>query len=334
MTTRKSMARQVGGRMAGFGLYTRVFVVNAAILIVAVSLLAFTPVAINSDTTNQQLAVLAAGLLVTLLANALLLRLSLRPLRRLKDLMLSVDMLHPGARLDPTGTAEVSSVIRVFNTAIDRLEDERRSSMHRILTAQEQERRRVAQELHDEIGQKLTAVVLELGQAIERLPGETAALADAQELTRESLNQLSLISHQLRPPLLDDLGLVSALSGLCSGMARRTAIDVRFDAGTHLEPLPADVELAVYRVAQEALTNAIRHAGCSTVMMSLTQTPSDLTLRVRDDGDGTNGRPAGAGVRGMRERALAIGAGLTLRSRPGRGVDVSLRVPVDDQARV
>jgi len=308
-------------------LYTRVFLVNAAILMTAVGLVAFTPFSISPNTTNQQLAVLGVGLLVSLAANAVLLRLSLRPLRDLKDRMMTVDILHLDERLDPSGTPEIASVIRVFNAAIDRLEEERRSSMRRILTAQETERSRVANELHDEIGQKLTAVVLELGHVLERVPDDAATIADAQELARESLDQLSMISHELRPPMLDDLGLVSALAALCASMTRRTSIDVAFTPRGVIPALDADAELVAYRVAQEAVTNAARHGQCSVISVTLDADADQLTLRVRDNGVGLHQHHAGSGMRGMRERALMIGGQLTVASPSDGGVAITLRIP-------
>ena len=223
---RRTTLERLGPAALRVSLYWRVFAVNAAILSAAVALLIVTPVTIDARPTRGQLLVLATGLLVMLFANAWLVRFSLRPLRRLSELMSVVDVLEPGRRLDPTATAEVAAVISTFNSTLDRLESERRVSMHRVLAAQEAERRRIAQELHDQIGQNLTAVILELKQVRGRIDsGEGEALADAQELARESLEELRRISYELRPAALDDLGLASALASLCSGIERRAGIE-------------------------------------------------------------------------------------------------------------
>src|SRR5207248_9034969 len=165
----------------------RVFAVNASILVLIFCVLAFTPVSVNATATTGQLYVLVSGLALMLAANAVLLRFSLAPLRRLADLMVTVDVLRPGARLQATGSSEVTTVIAAFNATLARLEAEGRASTRRVITAQEAERRRIAQELHDELGQKLTAVMLELTRA---QPAGSAdadeALADAVELARES----------------------------------------------------------------------------------------------------------------------------------------------------
>jgi two-component system, NarL family, sensor histidine kinase UhpB len=325
---RRTTMERLGPAALRVSLYWRVFAVNAAILSAAVALLVVTPVTIDARPTSGQLLVLAGGLLVMLVANAWLVRFSLRPLRRLSDLMSIVDVLEPGRRLDPAATAEVSAVISTFNSTLDRLEGERRASMHRVLAAQEAERRRIAQELHDQIGQNLTAVVLELKHVRARIDsGESEALADAQELARETLEEVRRISYELRPAALDDLGLPSALRSLCSGIERRAGIAVELDTADGLPRLDGQVELAVYRVAQEALTNAARHARCSTVRVSLRPSGAGVHLRVADDGIGMDGSFPGGGLRGMRERAVAVGATFEARSAQGHGVEVTMLVP-------
>jgi two-component system, NarL family, sensor histidine kinase UhpB len=315
------------------GLYGRVLAVNASILVIAVLLLVVTPISVNQTVTRGQLAVLLIGLVVMLASNAVLLRFSLAPLNRLMALMRSADILEPGRRLNAAGTAEVADVISAFNATLERLEEERRSSMRRVLSAQEAERRRIAQELHDQIGQNLTAVVLELKRLQGRVEPEwSETLADAQELARESLDELRRISYELRPAALDDLGLRSAVAALCGAVGRRAGIDVSHDVDRELPPLQPDVELAVYRITQEALTNAVRHSGCSHVHVSVAGAPDAVVLRVVDDGRGFDPGPRmGGGIRGMRERALMIGGQLVLAHGDPGGVEVGLTVPLATQ---
>jgi two-component system, NarL family, sensor histidine kinase UhpB len=311
------------------GLYARVLAVNASILVVAFLVLVLTPVRVDPTPTRGQFAILFAGLVVMLAGNALLLRFSMAPLGRLMGLMRSADVLQPGRRLDAGGTPEVAEVITAFNATLERLEDERRASMRRVLSAQEAERRRIAQELHDQIGQNLTAVLLEL----KRLRGHVAegwadTLADAQELARESLDELRRISYELRPAVLDDLGLASALAALADAVARRAQIEVANEVAPGVPPLAPDVELAVYRIAQEALTNAVRHSGCTCVRVRLAAEGGAVFLRVADDGRGLGELPrSGGGVRGMRERALMIGGRLVLGVGEEGGVEVELCIP-------
>jgi two-component system sensor histidine kinase UhpB len=201
--------------------------------------------------------------------------------------------------------------------------------MRRVLSAQEAERRRISQELHDQIGQNLTAVILEL----KRLQGHVTdgwadTLADAQELARESLEELRRISYELRPAVLDDLGLASALAALAAAVARRAEVEVANEVGPGVPALPPDVELAVYRIAQEALTNAVRHSGCMRVRLRLAAEDGAVYLRVADDGRGLGELPrSGGGIRGMRERALMIGGRLVLGVGAEGGVEVELRIP-------
>ena len=304
-------------------------VVNVGILVTAFLLLVLTPVSVSPEPTRGQFAILLAGLVLMLASNALLLRFSMAPLGRLMGLMRSADVLQPGRRLDAGGTPEVAEVITAFNATLQRLEDERRASMRRVLSAQEAERRRIAQELHDQIGQNLTAVVLELKRLQGHVTDEWAdTLADAQELARESLEELRRISYELRPAALDDLGLASALEALAAAVARRADIEVALEVAPDLPPLSAEVELTVYRIAQEALTNAVRHSGCTRARVRLSGEGDAVYLRVADDGRGLGVLPrSGGGVRGMRERALMIGGRLVLGVSDGGGVEVELCIP-------
>jgi two-component system sensor histidine kinase UhpB len=245
--------------------------------------------------------------------------------------MRRVDLLEPGRRLGATGTAEVAEVIAAFNATLARLEDERRSSMVRVLSAQEAERRRIAQELHDQIGQNLTAVLLDVERLGEELSGGPAdTLRDMEELVKEILDEVRRISYELRPPVLDDLGLVVAIESLCDGIARRSGLNVSHSVDDPPPGLDADAELAIYRIAQEALTNAVRHSGCSSIAVTLRSTGDTVVLSVHDDGVGVAGAKPGGGVRGMRERAVTIHGTLDVVTSPHGGADVALRVPTAD----
>lgn len=212
---------------------------------------------------------------------------------------------------------------------LDRLEAERATSSARALGAQEAERRRVAQELHDEVGQTLTAVLLELkrvtGHAPEPLREE---LTHVQEITRGSLDEIRRIARRLRPGVLEELGLVSALTALTTETPTPKGLTIRRQTEKDLPPLGEEAELVVYRIAQEAVTNTVRHAGATLLELSLRRSPGGVELRIRDDGRGLGDAPEGAGLRGMRERALLIGATLTLGTGAEGGTDVRLDVPV------
>jgi len=210
---------------------------------------------------------------------------------------------------------------------LDRLETERTTASASALAAQENERQRIARELHDEIGQILTVALLMLKRAVDRSPVEIRGeLADTQEAVRAGLDEVRSIARRLRPDALEDLGLHSALNALCSEFAQASGIVVVKHIATQSDRVGSDVELVCYRIAQESLTNVARHARASKVWLDLHVTADQLTLRIADDGcGGVVGE--GAGVNGMRERALLVNADLAISSPQGEGTEVRLVIP-------
>jgi two-component system sensor histidine kinase UhpB len=310
-------------------LFWRIFALNAVVLGTATALLLWAPVTVSVPVLLTEAVILVAGLAVMLVANAALLRLGLAPLDRLTKLMTTVDLLRPGQRLPASGGGEVAEVIRTFNAMLERLEHERATSSAQALLAQEAERRRIAQELHDEVGQSMTAILLGLKRAADDAPAPLRQeLHEAQEITRASLDEVRRLVRRLRPGVLDDLGLVSALTSLTEDFATHTGLRVtrRFDTG--LPALAPETELVLYRVAQESLTNVARHANAQRVTVALRHTDDSVVLTVTDDGSGINAPREGAGTRGMRERALLIGGGLQIAPAPPTGTRVQLTAPV------
>lgn len=311
-------------------LFWRVFGLNAALIAAGVLLLALTPLTVSNPVTLSQVLLLSAGAAVMLVANALLLRLSLRPLTQLSRSMQRADVLQPGERLEAGGARELASVTEAFNHMLERLEHERRSSAHRAVGDHEAERRRIATDLHDEVGQSLTAMLLMLQSLVEESgPESRASLKTMQDLTRGTLDDVRRIARNLRPTVLDDLGLSPALAALCERIEESsdTTISQRFD--DDLPALDSEVELALYRIAQEALTNIARHAAAAHARVELARSDHMLVLRVEDDGRGMLYEPAveRGGLRGIRERALAIRASVSIASRPGRGTTIVVGVP-------
>jgi two-component system sensor histidine kinase UhpB len=318
-----------------FSLLWWVFLANGAVLFVVFLLLAFSPIEISAPIELTQFAVLLAGLGAMLALSVLLLRRVLAPFFRLTETMGAIDPDRPGHRLsgvDPR-SSEGAALVDAFNAMLDRLESARREAARTALAAQEAERARVARELHDEIGQTLTAVMLQAERAAQGdpalAPSQLARVADA---VRESLDEVRRIARELRPEALDDLGLVNALIALCSRVDAQGGARVRRNLQGALPPLSPDVELVIYRVAQEGLTNALRHADADTVTVSLAADAKAVTLSVSDDGKGMSGepQPGTAGISGMRERALLIGGQVTIASAPGQGTEVRLTVPLDE----
>lgn len=311
-------------------LFWRIFLLNALVLAAATAVLLWAPVTVSVPVLLTEAFVLTGGLIAMLLANAALLRVGLAPLQRLQRLMTTIDLLRPGQRLPAEGRGEVPELVRTFNDMLTRLEAERGDSSARALRAQEDERRRVAQELHDEVGQSMTAVLLGLKRVADRAPEELREeLRQVQETTRAGLDEVRRLSHRLRPGVLEDLGLSSALSALATEYAAHSGLDVRRDIDPALPPLGRQRELVLYRVAQEGLTNTARHADASHVELSLRCEAAAVVLRVRDDGrgPGPGGPREGAGIRGMRERALLVRGTLGVGPAPQGGTEVRLRVP-------
>ncbi len=238
-----------------------------------------------------------------------------------------VDLLRPGHRLAETGNGAASHLVQSFNAMLARLEDERGASAAQALAAQEAERHRIAQELHDEVGQSLTAVLLGLKRAADRAPTEIREeLLLAQETARMSLDEIREVARRLRPGVLEDLGLVSALTALATDFTGVTGVVVHRGLDPGVPQLSSEVELVIYRIAQEGLTNVARHASAEDVELSLTGRGAGVVLRISDDGVGLGGSREGAGMRGMRERAILVGADLSVESRPGGGTELCLVV--------
>jgi two-component system sensor histidine kinase UhpB len=326
-------------RWADVSLYTRVVAVNSALLLAAVVVLVVTPATVSFPLAAEQGLVIGVGAIVIVVANAALLRLNFRGLRAVVGRMETIDVLRPQEQLPEIGSPEARTLINGFNTMQERLERERRASARRTLNALESERGRIGRELHDEIGQRLTGTLLELQRLVDDLPEpfRTDVVA-IQEQQRATLDEVGALAWQLRPALLDDLGLVSAIEALVQSLSEPGGLRIRASLPRTLDPLSPELELVVYRIAQEALTNAVRHADASHVELDLTASAERLTLVVLDDGTGlatTAGE--GQGIRGMRERALLVGGHLQVDSPvqhlPRRGgvrvrLDV-LRAPSD-----
>jgi two-component system sensor histidine kinase UhpB len=306
-------------------LFWRAALCNAGGLSVAVLAIALSPDTVSAPLGVSEAIVLVVGALLVFTVNAIALRRALRPLERLAGEMATIDPLDP----DPAplrgsgGPAEVAALTTAFDAMVRRLQAERRDSVHVALRVEEAERDRIARELHDDVGQSLTVLLLELARA--RRTGSDETLAEAQDTARRVLHDVRQICHQLRPESLDDLGLSSALTTLATRVSEAAGLPVEVDVDSELPPLPADAELALLRVAQEGLTNVVRHSGASQARLALKRAGDVVSLRIADDGRGlASAVPAGGGIRGMRERAVSVGGKLSLVSGETSGLEVRL----------
>jgi two-component system sensor histidine kinase UhpB len=314
-------------------LFWRIFAANAVVLAGAsvMAVLILSPGSLSEPVALRELGILAAALVLMVLANLVVTRRLVAPLEQLVRVMREVDLLKPGSRVSVGGApSEATELAETFNAMLDRLESEREESMRRVIGAQEAERLRIAQELHDEIGQNLTAALLQLARVRKKAgPDLEEEVSAATETVRSNLDDLRRIAQRLRPQALDELGLTSALSQFSARLSAQAGLEIDAHLDANLPALTREEELVIYRVAQEALTNVVRHAGATHTELALERAPDRLTLRVADDGrgiDGGGGRSGG--IRGMHERAALIHADLKVARRSGGGTEVILHVPL------
>lgn len=321
----------------GASLFSQVLAVNTVIIIGTV----FTAsVAARLDLHTAEglesflIAILA--ILVTALVNAWVLRRRFRPLERLLHSIDRVDLERPTINASPERgePADVAALRDGVQGMLDRLDLERRRRATSVLAAQEAERGRLARDLHDEVNQSLTGIMLRLSVlAGDADPQTREGLAEVRELTDQAMRELLRLSHDLRPTALDDLGLTAALGARLDQLKRDTKLSVERDIDTSLPALGSERQTVVFRVAQEAISNVIQHAGATRVRVSLTSCGTDsVRLCVSDDGCGIDAsaaehaeRRGRAGVTGMRERAILVGGSLRVLSG-AQGTTVELVV--------
>ncbi len=320
-------------------LFSQVVAVNVT-LICAAALAAGLLAGLDLGKTEKVLVVIGIAATLGLLANLVLLRARFSPLERLIEDMEKVDLSRPRANL-PTSidgkgeTAEVERIELAYLRMLRRLEAERRRTSSAALRAQEEERTRVARDLHDEVNQALTGVLLRLEAARERAPAELKPeLAETRSLANQAMEELLQLARQLRPTALDDLGLKAAIAGQVEELASHSEIDATFTSDGDFSNIDDDVQLVVYRVAQEALSNAARHSEARLIRVSLRRLDTGVELQVSDDGLGFSFADAeqGLGLAGMRERALLVDGDVEIHSRPGEGTTVWLRIDTPEEA--
>jgi two-component system sensor histidine kinase UhpB len=314
-------------------LLTQVLLVNLPLIAAAVLAAS---IASNPDNSLRDSAsiglVLGFALALTVAVNIWLLSRRFEPLESLAAQMEAADLSKPAASyiaLDSKGPDEVRSLERSFHEMLQRLETERRGAAGAALSAQERERARIARDLHDEVNQALTGLLLRL-EALRRQaddPEISAELAETSAVASKAMQELLDLARRLRPTMLDDLGLEAALATLVEEVDRDDHVTAGFEAEGDLDDLSDEVQLVTYRVAQEAVTNVVQHAEAEHLRVRLIRVDEGLELRVSDDGVGYDGLNTNErlGIAGMRERALLCGGELMVESEPGGGTRVTLR---------
>jgi two-component system sensor histidine kinase UhpB len=311
-------------------------VVAANVLMVVATLFAasaMTQLNLRIQDQRIQFGLLGLSIVLVLLVNILMLRRRFSPLDRLIERVEAIDPADPSefeAPDDHEAAEEIDRLAASFRRMLRRIDDERKRGGRLVLRAQEEERRRLARDLHDEVNQSLTAILLRLEALNQRAPaGFEGELIEVKRLVNQAMDELLKLARQLRPSALDDHGLTSAIVSQVRRFSSQTGIraDIRTSGGP-IE-LESDQEIAVYRFAQEALSNVAQHAHASHVEVDLSANGHGLELRVRDDGRGftPDGRHEGIGLSGIAERARMVGARFEVVSSPGDGTSLTLEVP-------
>ncbi|HEY8447707.1 MAG TPA: sensor histidine kinase [Thermomicrobiales bacterium] len=283
------------------------------------------------------------GIVLSVVANYVVLRAAFRPLATLEAAAIAVRNGDLSVRASPTSFTDpqVAHLAETFNATLDELardREELRSLASQVIRAQEDERRRIARELHDDTAQVLFAQLIRLA-TLKSSPDKSIQelAASMEEMTVEALEGVRRLALELRPPALDDLGLSAALGELAQRFSEQLGIPVEYQARGLRGRLPSEVELVLYRVAQEALTNVAKHADAKRVWLDVDRTGGDVTISIQDDGKGfdpsnvksSDGRGLGLGIFGMEERVALVGGRFRIWSKPGQGTEVFAYIPLE-----
>jgi len=215
--------------------------------------------------------------------------------------------------------------------ALRRLEDERQQELLKaVIEAQETERKRLAEDLHDSVGQVLSAIKLKLHKLDKLNEGQNAMLADTRKLTDECIQEIRNIIHNVLPPVLTDFGLIDALQALCVKMNDNTPIQVAFTRKLGDERFGSEIELTLYRIAQELFGNAVKHSEASTIHVDLAKNGNTLVMSFRDNGKGFNIETVkhGFGIKNLRSRVQLINGKIDIYSKPLSGTITTINIPL------
>jgi two-component system sensor histidine kinase UhpB len=279
------------------------------------------------------------GWLVSVVLNFVVLQIAFRPLTELGKVMKRVRAGERSLRAPLTGVdSQADQLAEAFNMVLEALDEASRLRASQIIQAQEQERQRIARELHDETSQVLTSLLISLTLLEESVETQEARerIADTRALAHSTLRAIRNLSIDLRPSALDDLGLLPALRWYVKEYQKKCSINVEFHATGFKERLPAEMETALYRIVQECLTNTAKHANASRVTITLKEETNRVYARITDDGQGfdyeallkTPGQERGLGLAGMNERAVLLDGTLNIHSTPERGTIIEVSIPL------
>ncbi|HEY8368005.1 MAG TPA: sensor histidine kinase [Thermodesulfobacteriota bacterium] len=333
--------------LLGLPLFYKLLVANAAVVILgAVAGTALTAEFVRAApgrSTFELVGLFAlAGVVVSVLVNAVVLRLALAPLRHLERTAERVRRGELDARAprSPLADATLEKLTATINDMLDALEAYRRrlgEIAARALHAQEEERKRIARELHDETAQALAALLirLRLARRADDPAAREALLEEARREIAAAIEGIRRFARGLRPPALDELGLVPAIAAHARSLGDAAGLRVEVEADPVDGLLAPDAELALYRIVQEALSNVARHAGAREARVRVERAAGAVAAIVEDRGrgfrldDAVGPEGRGLGLFGMRERAAYVGGRVEIDSAPGAGTRIRVEVPVD-----
>lgn len=341
---RTGIRRAVPRRLLQFPLFGKILVANVVIVALVTLGCGFVAHTGLSDGEGAFVMLLGAGILLSAASNAIILRFALSPLKQLEH---TAQQVHGGdlaARVPPSDLAdrEMRRLAATFNSMLDSGDTYRRrlrDTAARALNASEEERKRIAQELHDGTAQTLTALRVRLRVA-RSMVDDSAREALLDRISAElgaATEEVRHIAQGLRPPALDMLGLAPAIESLARGIDDSASLLVETDIASVDGLLPPEAELALYRIIQEALSNVARHSGAATARVTLGVVGRSVTAVVEDAGHGfdvaTEMTRGGLGLYGMQERGAYVGAAVDIESEPGRGTRIRVTIPVLEAAR-
>lgn len=335
------------GRTGGLTIFSKILAANVAIVVLgAVAGTWITILVVRQETSQRYVPLVAlfagAGIVLSLLVNFVALRAALRPLIRLQQTALAVRRGDMSIRADHSTFADpvIRQLAETLNNTLDELSRDRvelNRMASQVIRAQEDERRRIARELHDDTAQVLFAQLIRLNALKGSEDPAVHALAESlEQMTSEALESVRRLALELRPPALDDLGLLAALGDLAQRFADQLSVPVDYLPRGTRERLTADVELVLYRVAQEALTNVAKHAAASAVWIDLDRGSDSVSISIRDNGLGfdpnltvaSDGLGLGLGMFGMEERVALLNGTFRVWSSPGQGTEIFAYIPL------
>lgn len=285
------------------------------------------------------IAFIASGLLISVAINFALLKLALTPITRLRETMKQAQAGDLTLKAPVTGhDPDADQLASTFNTMLQAIDDLSKSRARHILHAQEEERKRIARELHDETSQALTSLLISLALLEESVsePRAHERIAETRILAHQTLRAVRNMSLELRPSALDDLGLLPALRWYIKEYQQKCGIEAELTVSGLKERLPPEVETALYRMIQESLTNSAKHARARHVWVTLTEDGLLLRATIRDDGRGFDAagmlrkhwQDRGLGLAGMQERAALLDGSVEIESEPGAGSLITVTIPL------